>query len=110
MTLVVQDEEKHPNILEPTRISTLVGVPIAQVCGGSASAHCMAIAEDGRVFTWGRNECGQLGVGDLGQRNAPTLVKALEGTKVVSGSCGRNHTVVVTDTGASYAWGSNKHG
>jgi alpha-tubulin suppressor-like RCC1 family protein len=33
------------------------------VCGGSASAHCMAIAEDGRVFTWGRNENGQLGHG-----------------------------------------------
>jgi hypothetical protein len=23
---------------------------------------------------------------------------------VVSGSCGKNHTVVVTDTGASWAW------
>lgn len=88
----------------------MVGVPIAQVCGGSASAHCMAIAEDGRVFTWGRNETGQLGHGDLGNRSAPTVVKALEGVKVVSGSCGKNHTVVVTDTGASYAWGSNKHG
>ena len=62
---------------------------VAAVCGGSAAAHCVAIAEDGRVFTWGRNENGQLGHGDKDDRAAPTEVKGLpEGVRVVGGSCG----------------------
>ena len=36
--------------------------------------------------------------GDLKNRNVPTVVKGLEGVKVISGSCGKNHTVVITDT------------
>ena len=69
------DEDTFPNILEPTRIATLKGVSIAKVCGGSAATHCMAIAADGRVFTWGRNETGQLGLGDRDERRRPTAVE-----------------------------------
>jgi alpha-tubulin suppressor-like RCC1 family protein len=50
---------------------------------------------------------GQLGHGDLAQRNTPTAVKALEGKFVVGGSCGRNHTAVVLRSGETYTWGSN---
>jgi len=96
--------------MEPSRISTLAGVPISAVCGGSAAAHCMAIAEDGRVFTWGRNETGQLGHGDLNNRATPTVVEALADHRVVAGSCGKGHTVVITDAGIAFAWGANKHG
>ena len=71
-------------------VTTLLSdVAVAAVCGGSAAAHCVAIAEDGRVFTWGRNENGQLGHGDKDDRAAPTEVKGLpEGVRVVGGSCG----------------------
>ena len=96
--------------MEPSRISTLAGVPISAVCGGSAAAHCMAIAEDGRVFTWGRNETGQLGHGDLNNRATPTVIEALADHRVVAGSCGKGHTVVITDAGIAFAWGANKHG
>ena len=44
------------------------------VCGGAAAAHCVAITEDGRAFVWGRNECGQLGLGDKENRMVPTQV------------------------------------
>jgi len=104
------NEDQYPNIIEPTRIATLKGISIAKVCGGSATSMCMVIATDGRVFTWGRNETGQLGLGDVDNRSAPTEVKALAGIKVVDGACGKSHTVVVTADGNAYAWGSNKHG
>ena len=83
------DPSEFPNIFVPTRVGALAGVPIAAVCGGSAAAHCVVVAEDGRVFTWGRNETGQLGHGDTADRAAPTEVKALQGIKVVGGSCGK---------------------
>ena len=83
------DPSQFPNIFVPTRVGALAGVAVTAVCGGSAASHCMVIAEDGRVFTWGRNETGQLGHGDTDDRAAPTEVKALEGIKVVGGSCGK---------------------
>ena len=84
------DPAQFPNIFVPTRVGPLVDVNIVAVCGGSAAAHCMVIAEDGRVFTWGRNETGQLGHGDTNDRAAPTEVKTLQGIKVVGGSCGKS--------------------
>ena len=83
------DPSQFPNIFVPTRVGALAGVAVVAVCGGSAATHCMVIAEDGRVFTWGRNETGQLGHGDTEDRAAPTEVKALEGIKVVGGTCGK---------------------
>jgi len=63
------------------------------------------------VYTWGRNECGQLGLGDMINRNEPTEVPLFAAVgKAVAASCGRFHTVVVFENGESYTMGSNKHG
>ena len=48
------------------------------VCAGDW--HNAAITADGRLFTWGRGDCGQLGHGDDRSRWAP---KQLEAFKVV---------------------------
>eukprot|EP00245_Coleochaete_scutata_P005890 TRINITY_DN1986_c0_g1_i1.p1 TRINITY_DN1986_c0_g1~~TRINITY_DN1986_c0_g1_i1.p1 ORF type:complete len:496 (-),score=119.88 TRINITY_DN1986_c0_g1_i1:650-2137(-) len=101
---------KFPNLPGPHRIAALEGVKITFVASGCASCHCIAIDEAGRVFTWGRNENGQLGHGDRRQRNVPTLVAGLSKYKVVRAAAGRHHTVVVTSSGQSLAFGSNKHG
>ncbi|KAF3487050.1 hypothetical protein F2Q69_00052577 [Brassica cretica] len=34
--------------------------------------HCVALDVEGRCYTWGRNEKGQLGHGDMIQRDRPT--------------------------------------
>ena len=108
-----QDESATPNVMEPSRVSVLKGVPIVAVCGGPSAAHCVAIAEDGRAFVWGRNESGQLGLGDRDNRQVPTelVAKSIpEGTRFVDGACGKSHTVLITGDGDAYAFGSNKHG
>lgn len=61
-------------------------------------------------YVWGRNEKGQLGLGDQLTRNVPVVLEALKGVKIVSAACGRYHTVFVTDTGESYACGANSYG
>ena len=50
---------------------------------------------------------GQLGHGDLRQRNVPTIVAALKNMTVIAGACGKNHSAVVTSTGDSWACGLN---
>lgn len=42
---------------------------------------------------------GQLGHGDLFQRNMPTLVEGLRGKPVLGGASGRHHSVIFTSSG-----------
>lgn len=44
----------------------------------------------------GRNEKGQLGVGDTKRRDVPTLIEALKDRNVVGAACGKNHTLILT--------------
>ncbi|CAI5990487.1 unnamed protein product [Closterium sp. NIES-64] len=45
----------------------------------NAAAHCLAVDADGRCYSWGRNECGQLGHGHQTDLNQPTIIEALAG-------------------------------
>lgn len=98
------------NLYSPTRLRPLVGIDIRFVATGCVSCHCVALDVDGRCYTWGRNERGQLGHGDTLQRDRPTVVSELSKHKIVSAGAGRSHTVVVTEEGQSFAFGWNKHG
>ncbi|KAE8766261.1 protein RCC2 [Hordeum vulgare] len=75
-----------------------------------ATCHCVALTSDGRCFSRGRNENGQLGHGDTLLRNLPTVVSELSKYNIIAAGVGRKHTVVVTDEGMSFAFGDNKHG
>ncbi|AAG12544.1 Unknown Protein [Arabidopsis thaliana] len=98
------------NLVSPTRLRPLVGVNIRFVATGCASFHCVALDVEGRCYTWGRNEKGQLGHGDMIQRDRPTVVSGLSKHKIVKAAAGRNHTVVVSDDGQSLGFGWNKYG
>lgn len=59
------------------------------------------------VFTWGRGEDGQLGLGDTSDQDEPTYVDALRGVGVRQIACGSGHTVVLTTDGEVYTWGES---
>jgi alpha-tubulin suppressor-like RCC1 family protein len=44
------------------------------VCVSVGDWHNAAICQDGRVYMWGRGDCGQLGLGDDKNRWAPRLL------------------------------------
>ncbi|RZC44782.1 hypothetical protein C5167_037733 [Papaver somniferum] len=98
------------NLISPTRLRPLIGVNIRFVAAGCVSCHCVALDVEGRVYTWGRNEKGQLGHGDMIQRDRPTVISGLSKHKIMKAGAGRAHTVVVTNDGKSFAFGWNKHG
>ncbi|KAF5455809.1 hypothetical protein F2P56_025346 [Juglans regia] len=98
------------NLVSPTRLRPLVGVDIRFVASGCTSCHCVALDTEGRCYTWGRNEKGQLGHGDTIQRDRPTVVSELLKYKVIRAGTGRSHTVVGTEDGISLSFGWNKHG
>lgn len=103
-------DSNSTSLPSPTRLRPLMGVPIVHVASGSASCHTVVVDANGRCFTWGRNDKGQLGLGDFVMRDLPTLVTSLAKYKVVKASAGRQFSVVLTDDGDSFAFGCNKHG
>uniref|UniRef100_A0A4W5JJU6 X-linked retinitis pigmentosa GTPase regulator n=1 Tax=Hucho hucho TaxID=62062 RepID=A0A4W5JJU6_9TELE len=78
-------------------------------CGGD---HTAVITGHGRLFMFGSNTWGQLGLGSNinVNINKPTAVKALKSEKVKFASCGRDHTIVCTWSGRVYGAGSNQEG
>lgn len=103
--------EQTPPLLEPHRLNALNGVHVTHVAAGCVSCHFLAIDISGRAFTWGRNQFGQLGLGDTADRHWPIpLPSSPKKFAFVNGAVGRHHTVCVTEDGRCFAWGSNKHG
>ncbi|KAL4115725.1 hypothetical protein PRIC2_012731 [Phytophthora ramorum] len=74
----------------------------------------MACEEDGSgqqfLYTFGRNDYGQLGHNDSIDRKVPQHVEALNDQHIVSVACGQYHTMVVTATGKAFAFGKNDYG
>ena len=74
--------------------------------------HSIILCEDGDMYAFGRNDFGQLGIGDTADRKTPTRIdtSVLHGAGVKAFSCGQYHTLVVTARGAMYACGKNDYG
>ncbi|KAL6766701.1 hypothetical protein ACKKBG_A37020 [Auxenochlorella protothecoides x Auxenochlorella symbiontica] len=100
----------YPNLQLPHKFKAMQGIRVSFIAAGSSAFHSVIADTEGRCYTWGRNDKGQLGLGDTVTRNVPTLVPGLKGKKVVGGGCGRHHTVVFTDDGESYSFGLNTYG
>ena len=78
-------------------------------CGAE---HVVALCKDGRLFTWGQNENGQLGLGDNRQRQSPYHVYTFPaGSHVLKDvACGQAHTMAVSTRDELFTWGRNGHG
>ncbi|NWT65801.1 RPGR regulator, partial [Prunella himalayana] len=64
----------------------------------------------GKLYMFGSNDWGQLGLGSKNTVSKPTCVKALKPEKPKLAVCGRNHTLVYTEKGNVYAAGGNSEG
>uniref|UniRef100_A0A3Q3VQA3 X-linked retinitis pigmentosa GTPase regulator n=1 Tax=Mola mola TaxID=94237 RepID=A0A3Q3VQA3_MOLML len=82
-------------------------VPLKLACGDE---HTAFITENGKLFMFGSNNWGQLGLGSKVTVNKPTCVKALKSEKVHLVACGRNHTLICTAQGKVFAAGGNSEG
>lgn len=99
----------------PVRCGTISGITKLYA---SAQDMCSvyAVDETGRLYVWGYNITGQLGLGDTVNRLAPTLVPNI--TKVVKVACTAGNysttyvgdTAVLTSDGALYVCGWNGQG
>ena len=91
--------------------TTVLGLPADVVAVAGGGAHSAAVTADGRLLLWGYNHYGQLGQGDREDRLQPAALTRLPGLQAVRMvACGGDHTLVVTRTGALFAFGDGFHG
>ncbi|KFV44431.1 E3 ISG15--protein ligase HERC5, partial [Gavia stellata] len=95
-------------IPQPQLVERLKGIPLAQIAAGGA--HSAAVSLSGAVYSWGKNDFGQLGLGDTKDRDCPSYVGALEHWKTVFISCGADHTAVLSKEGLVCTFGAGEAG
>lgn len=74
-----------------------------------ADRHALALSEHGEVFSWGANDCGQLGHGNETEMKRPTFVAELGQQNIVQIAVLRKSSFALSDKGQVYGWGSNEH-
>ncbi|EEF39472.1 ultraviolet-B receptor UVR8 [Ricinus communis] len=94
--------------LIPHQLEALQGSFISQISGGWR--HTMAVTSDGKLYGWGWNKFGQVGVGDNVDRSSPVQVKLPLEQKVILISCGWRHTLAVTERQNVFSWGRGTNG
>ncbi|CAL9173745.1 unnamed protein product [Musa hybrid cultivar] len=99
------DFEDH---LSPHWLEALKDSCISQISGGWR--HTMALTSDGRLYGWGWNKFGQVGIGDNDDHCSPVQVNFPEEQKVKQISCGWRHTLALTERGNVFSWGRGTSG
>lgn len=114
------------NLMTPTLLtfSDIENEEFLEVACGRT--HMGAVTKSGKLFTWGSNDLGKLG---LPQKKAdPNKIRdyhptnyadkalfgqvkgAIETKKIVQVACGFHHTLCLADDGTLFAWGGGKEG
>ena len=74
----------------------------------AAWSYSLAVAEDGSLWTWGRNHRGQLGIGNTTDQNSPVRVGADTNWVAVAG--GNSHSIALRSDGSLWVAGDNGYG
>ena len=101
-----QNTSQHNQKTVPRRLSDLKYAIVSICCG---IVHTLALTEPrSKIYVWGANYHGQLGLGDLVEISLPEEIIFSE--KIMQICCGAFYSVAVSDSGHTYAWGCNDRG
>ncbi|GLE10036.1 hypothetical protein PINS_up022010 [Pythium insidiosum] len=94
----------------PTRVASPLSDNLQVVSLACGYYHTAVVTADGTVWTFGRNEYGQLGLGHKRHVAVPTPVDTLRRVRIIQVACGCYHTLTLSDDGKVYPFGRNNHG
>jgi len=94
-------------VSSPVKVIFPEDVNIIQVSAGSDFS--MAIDDNGNLWAWGKNNNGQMALGEENTQDQLTPIKIAipNNLKVKSLATGKAHVLVLTENGAVYGWGLN---
>src|SRR6266511_3014250 len=95
----------------PAIVTALTGqmLPAAIPVVVSGDGHYFALLENGTLYSWGRNDAGQLGYGKnvssgWGGLAAPGKVSSPPGGQWLKVAAGDNHSLAIATDGSLWAW------
>jgi alpha-tubulin suppressor-like RCC1 family protein len=99
--------QSNDSVLNPSESTAIIKV-------GAGENFSAAMSADGELWLWGRNDYGQIGLGEEAMEykgsgsRYPRMLRglALEGQQIVDFACGRHHVVALTSAGAIYEVGN----
>lgn len=108
------DADNCPYMPTPQPVLNLGNI-VRLACGDS---HSLTVDRDGRLYCWGANSCGQLGIMNpddprirkdpdgIPHLPTPAIVEALADQRIIDIACGEAHSLAVSATGNLYSWGA----
>eukprot|EP01084_Bolivina_argentea_P127561 225562_1 len=92
----------------PKVIKSLKSIPIIDIeCG---SSHNLCISNNGNVYSFGMNGCGQLGIGNSITQTQPHRIDyfAQNGIKIIAINGGRSHSIFISEKGQLFMCGDGR--
>ena len=95
----------------PKPIAAFTGIRISMIAPGCHD-FCMAACEAGVVFSWGSNDMGRLGHGDMDEDGCyvPRRIDALASHRVCAVFAGNSSSFAIDICGTLFAWGDDSCG
>ncbi|RDD36213.1 putative E3 ubiquitin-protein ligase HERC2 [Trichoplax sp. H2] len=94
----------------PRQIPQLLPVMVTTVAIHPGGRHSMALTAEGKVYSWGCGDRGQLGHGNTLGYLDPTLIDELKSKEVTKIACGAMHSIAVLSDGKIFSWGDGSNG
>ncbi len=95
-------------------VAVVGGLFFSKIAQSGLSASALALSVTGTAYAWGRNENGQLGLGDVASRSSPVAVLGglqFHSIELFNSSTASTVSAMgLTPSGQLYAWGANSRG
>lgn len=115
-TLLVWGFEQYGRLGNNNDAISSISSPVTISGGGTnwkqlscGYAHNAAVKTDGTLWSWGRNNLGQLGDGTTVNKSSPISI-VNGGTNWKKVSCGQTHALSIKTDGSIWSWGYNAFG
>ncbi len=109
------DYSNSPNLKRPNnaheieRINNFEDAVVKDISCGYY--HNLALMNNGDVYAWGRNNCGQIGIGiGVEMQSTPIKLELSKYSSIKQIACGFHHSLALTENGEVLAWGENQFG
>ena len=100
--------QDYENVSHPQKIKYFEENKIKIIKIESGDYFTMALCNQGKIYTWGQNNYGQLGLGKVSQQikvNKPTKVNFSNKTQVKEIFAGEDHCACITEDAEGFVWG-----